>query len=174
MKSKLMMAAAMTATLSFMASAAFAEPPEGKGKNKAKKMKDRVEQVDGERRDHKARKRPRGQDGEARTQEERELARENRRNGEGRQNGERRQGGEARTEEERELARENRRNGEGRQDAGRRQEGDKRRDAENRQDNGFTDELRENREGVESKGKGKKKGWFARWREGRANKKNKT
>lgn len=156
MKSKLMMAAAMTATLSFMASAAFAEPPAGKGKNKAKKMKDRVEQVDGESRDHKARKRPRGQDGEVRTEEERALARENRRNGEGRQEGERRQGGEARTQEERELARENRRNGEGRQDGG------------------FTDELRENREGVESKDKGVKKGWFARWREGRANKKNKT
>lgn len=165
------MAAAVTATMSFIASAAFAEPPSGKGKNKAKKAKERVEQIDRQSRniensrrkdaDHRMDGEHR-QNGAARSEDAKERSLENRRDGDRRQDADRRQNNDRNSDVE------NRRNENAWQDANRRnsdqghnsdwrQDSDKRRDVENRNDGSFIDELRENREGVESKGKGKKK-----------------
>jgi len=134
MAHKFMKTAVMTALVSLMAGAAYAGPPEGKGKNKVKKAKERVEQAD-------------------------------------RRREERRQDADRRRDEDRRQDADRRRDEERRQDADRRRDEDRRQDADRRRDSGFSDELRENREGKEAKGQGKKKGWFARWREDRAERK---
>ena len=160
---------ATTSTLILVAGTAFAGPPEGKGKgNKNKKSKHKVERVQDDMKQH----------GKKKAKDAQERSYENRRDGEHRMDdGQGRDKGQMRAEEAKAKSEDRRRDREHRMDDERgngkmKDKVKKDRGNDLDDDRGAGKEkakqVKAERTSETANGKGKKKGWFASWRERRA------